>query len=154
MLSKTALLRSAGQLRAHLGKNRELFDKLIELLDDEGSANLALVLRTLYPGQEREPALAGLRQFRLEIKNAAAKGGISLALSGDNKTRTPVEQRLIWFEGEDQLMDATERWVETNLDHDKRLPQDAIKLGPIRIHVVYSERDAIDAKKLLEELSK
>ncbi len=152
MLSRSAVLRAAAQVRAQMGKNREQLDKLIELLDEDGSANLARVLRTLYLGQGREAALANLRQFRLEIKNAAEKAGIRFGLSGDNKTRTPVEQRLVWFEGEDQLMESTERWVRENLDHDERFAQDAVKLGPVRLYVVYAEDDAADAKKLLGEL--
>ena len=152
MLSKVAVLRGAAQVRSYLGKNRGRFDKLIELLDEEGSANLARVLSELFPGRDREAAQAALRQLRLEVKAAAEKAGISFALSGDTKTRSAAEERAVWFEGDDQLMEATERFVAPSLDHDARYPQDAIKLGPVRIYVVYSERDAVDAKKLLAEL--
>jgi hypothetical protein len=135
-----------------MGKSGEQFGKLLEVVAEDGSANLAAVLRTLYPGEERERALAKLRQFRINIKKAAADAGILLQLSGDTKTRTEVENRLVWFEGEDRLMEATEQWARPNLDGPERYAQDAVKLGPVRLYVVYAEKDATDAKKLLDAL--
>src|SRR5277367_2596014 len=49
-------------------------------------------------------------------------------------------------------MDQTEQFVKANLDGPERYAQDAIKLGPIRLYVVYAEADQKDAKKLLDLL--
>ena len=136
-----------------MGKSGQQFDQLIALLAADGSANLAKVLKAFYHGQERKRALASLRQFRLVVAKAAKEAGISLSLSGDGKTRTPAEKRLVWFEGEDRLAEATEKFVIPNLDGPKRSAQDAVKLGPIRLlYVVFAEEDERDAERLLAEL--
>jgi WD40 repeat protein len=135
-----------------MGKSGQQLDQLMELIAENGSANLARVLRTLYPGEQRQRALASVRQLRLDVQKAADKAGVSLRLSGDNKTRTPAEERLVWFDGDDQLVEAAERWVEPNLDGPNRYAQDAIKLGPVRLYVVYADEDEADAKRLLEAL--
>ena len=152
MLTKAALFRTGPLVRAQMGKSGSQLDQLMELVGEDGSANLARVLRAVYPGEKRERALANLGQLRLEVKKAAKKAGVSLQLSGDKKTRTPAEERLVWFEGEDRLMDATAKWVEPNLDGPPRYAQDAVKLGPVRLYVVYAENDQSDAKKLLDAL--
>ncbi len=152
MLTKVALLRTAPQVRARMGKSAEEFDKLLAVMADDGSANLAAVLQAIYPDAQRDRALAKLRQLRLSVEKAASKAGVSLQLSGDKKTRTQTDKRLVWFNGDDQLMEATEQWVRPNLDGPHRLAQDAVKLGPVRLYVVYADRDATDAKKLLDEL--
>jgi WD40 repeat protein/uncharacterized protein YjbI with pentapeptide repeats len=152
MLSKASLLRTAPKVRAQMGKNAEAFDRLLKISKDDGSANLATVLEALYPGTQREAALASLRQFRLNLQQSAQKAGVSLMLAGDKKTRTRAEDRLVWFEGEDQLSQETEQWVKPNLDGPERYPQDAIKLGPIRLYIVYADKDRADAGKLLAAL--
>ncbi|MBZ5620423.1 MAG: NACHT domain-containing protein [Acidobacteriia bacterium] len=152
MLTKAALLRTAPLVHAQMGKSGPQLDQLVDLVAEDGPANLARVLRALYPGEKRERALANLGQFRLEVKKAAKKAGVSLQLSGDKKTRTPAEERLVWFDGDDRLMDATEQWVKPNLDGPDRYAQDAVKLGPIRLYVVYAENDKSDAEKLLRAL--
>jgi len=137
-----------------MGKSGAHFDKLISLLAADGSANLARVLKALYTGQERERALANLRQFRLDVDKAARRAGVELALSGDRKTRTPPEKRLVWFDGEDRLMEATEQWVRPNIETEERYtPLDAVKLGSIMLYVVYAEEDRDDTKKLLDLLN-
>jgi len=152
MLTRAALLRSAPLVRAKMGKNGEQLDQLVDLVTEDGSANLARVLRAVYPGEKRARALANLGQLRLEIEKAAEKAGVSLELSGDKKTRTPAEERLVWFVGEDRLIEATEQWVRPNLEGPDRYPQDAVKLGPVRLYVVYAQNDENDAKKLLGAL--
>jgi WD40 repeat protein len=135
-----------------MGKNGEQLDQVMELIAEDGSANLARVLRKLYPGEQRERALANLRQLRLEVHKAAKKARVSLLFGGDNKTRTPVEERFVWFEGDDRLVQATEQWLEPNLDGPDRYAQDAVKLGPVRLYVVYADEDEADASKLLKAL--
>ena len=152
MLTRAALLRLAPLVRARMGKSAEELDKLVGLITADGSANLAAVLLGLYPGVKQESALAKLRQFRLTLRKAAGAASVSLQLSGDGKTRSPPAERLVWFEGEDRLVDATEQWVKPNLAGPERHEQDAVKLGPPRLYVVYSEKDVRDAKKLLGEL--
>jgi hypothetical protein len=49
-------------------------------------------------------------------------------------------------------MEATEQWARPNLDGPERYAQDAVKLGPVRLYVVYADKDATDAKKLLDAL--
>jgi WD40 repeat protein len=152
MLTKSALLRAAPHVRAHMGKNAAHLEKLVSLAGEDGSVNLARVLRALYPRQNREKALAGLRQLRLEIKKAADEAGVSFELAGDRETRTLPEKRSVWFEGEDHLLEATERWLKPNLEGPPRFAQDAVKLGPTRLYVVYAEKDKKDAAKLLKHL--
>ncbi len=152
MLTKSALRRTVPPVRERMGKSGAELDQLLELVAADGSANLADVLRALYPGAKREPALARLRQLRLEVKNAARAAGIILKLSGDRKTRTPAEARRVWFDGEDRLLEAAEEWVRPNLAGPERSPQDAVEVGPARLYVVYAEKDQADAKKLLEAL--
>ncbi len=152
MLTKLAVMRVAPLVREPMGKNGELFRTLLECVGEDGKANLAEVLEGLYPGEEREKALAKLGQFRLEIKKAAEKAGVSLQLGGDKKTRSEPEERTVWFVGEDRVVDETLEWALTNASGPKRLPQDALKLGPVRLYVVYAEADRADAEKLLAKL--
>ena len=49
-------------------------------------------------------------------------------------------------------MEATEQWVKPNLAGPERYAQDAVKLGPIKLYVVYAEADSKDAKKVLDLL--
>ncbi len=153
MLTRSALAHSAAKVRRHLGKGADGLDALVPLVREGGTANLAEVLRKLYPREKDEPAQAKLRQLRLAIKRASEKAGVRLELAGDKKTRSSPDQREVWFEGDDLLMEATERWVAPNLVGPERIAQDAVELGPVRLYVVYSEKDARDAKKLLEALS-
>jgi WD40 repeat protein len=152
-LNKAALRRIAPEVRARMGKNGEQLDRAVETVAEDGRANLARVLEAVYPGEEVKRAMANLRQLRLEVKEAAEKAGVRLALAGDGKTRTPTDERDVWFEGDDLLMEGTERWVRPNLGGvDRYTPLTAQKLGPILLYVVYAERDEADATKLLEAL--
>ena len=153
MLTKVGLQRSVPLVRARMGKSGEQLEQLIGLLEADGSANLAKVLKTLYPRQKRGQAQASLRQFRLALAKATKAAGVSLALAGDKKTRTVAEKRRVWFEGEDRLAEAAERWVRPNLEGPERFAQDAVKLGPTRLYVVYADADAKDAERLLRELN-
>jgi len=74
---------------------------------------------------------------------------VSLKLSGDRKTHTRVKDRLVWFEGDDMLAEAAEKWQQPNLVGPLRFQQDAMKLGPIKVYVVYAEADSNDAERLL-----
>ena len=151
MLSRAAVQRNAPKVRAQMGKAGEALEKLVGLLDGEGRANLAAVLESLYPDVDETRALANLRQLRLEIEKAASKAGVSFELAGDKKTRTEARKRVIWFDGEDSLSESTEEWVRPNIElAEPRMPQTAVKLGPVRLYVVYSEEDKADAGKLLE----
>jgi WD40 repeat protein/uncharacterized protein YjbI with pentapeptide repeats len=152
VLAKSALLRSAAEVRAHLGKGAADVDNLIALIRDDSKANLADVLRKLYPHETEERAQAKLRQLRLAIKRDSQKAGVRLELASDKKTRASPDRREVWFEGDDLLMAATERWVTPNLVGPERIAQDAVELGPVRIYVVYSEKDAADAMRLLDAL--
>ncbi len=149
MLTKLALSQLIPQLRANLGKNAAHLDRIVALLSDDGEANLAKVLASLYPGEPLEKAQANLRQFRLEVKAAAVKAAITIELKGDTKTRTPANQRWVWFEGEDRMNQSVEEFTRPNVEGPERLQQDAIKLGTIECCVLYAEEDQSDAQKLL-----
>lgn len=149
MLTKLALSRLFPQLRANLGKNAVHLDRIVALLSEEGEANLAQVLTSLYPGEPLEKAQANLRQFRLEVKAAAAKAAITVELKGDNKTRTHANERSVWFEGEDLVNQSVDAFTRPNVKGPERLQQDAIKLGTVQCCVLYAEEDQVDANKLL-----
>jgi WD40 repeat protein/uncharacterized protein YjbI with pentapeptide repeats len=152
MMRKAAVERCAGKLQPHMGRTADLLKKLLQVTEEDGAANLAVVLRHLYPGVEQERALASLRQFRLALHRCAEKAGIDLELSGDTRTRSLPEQRSVWFRGEDPMANEIEEYNRPNVAGPDRYPQSAIKLGPKLLYVVYAEADKADAKKLLERL--
>ena len=152
-LTKTAATRCANKLRPYLGRAAELLDGLLSVAKEDGSANLGEVLQALYPGVGAERAQARLRQLRLSANRAAEKAGLDFRVSGDTKTRSTPEDRMVWFEGEDPMANEIERFNEPNVAMDSpRLPQSAIKLGPKLVYVVYADADKGDALKLLKEL--
>jgi hypothetical protein len=152
MLTKAAVERTASGVRARMGKNGALLERLVAMLEPAGTVNMASALAELYPGEGRQEAQAKLRQLRLELKRVAAKAGVRLELAGDRKTRSAAEEQWLWFEGEDQLLEEAEKWVAPNVRGPARFGQDAVKLGPVQVYVAYAEADEKQAKKLLAEL--
>ena len=152
MMRKAAAERCAAKLRPHLGRAAQALEFLLQVTDDDGSANLAIVLGALYPGAEQDRALASLRQFRLSLQRASNKAGLKFQLGGDTKTRSAPEQRSVWFEGEDPMASDLEKFNAPNVAGPERTPQSAIKLGPKLLYVVYADADKTDANKLLTAL--
>ena len=155
MLTPAAVARVFPIVRARMGRNAALVDKLIANINAEGQASLAAVLEALYPGQDREKAQANLRQLRLEIAKAAAKKPeVKFALESDNKTRSVPEDRTVWFEGEDRAAESLEDFNRPNIQRNDPvwIPLDAIKQGPAECYIVYAEADKTDAENLIELL--
>src|SRR5580658_8257253 len=108
--SKSALLRLTPALRPELSRADALrLDQIVELLRPDGTVVLANVLTALYPGKGRAAAQAALRQFRLALSEAASNANVRLSLETDGLTRSTPENRTIWFEGEDRVVEEVVR---------------------------------------------
>ncbi|MBM3784953.1 MAG: NACHT domain-containing protein [Acidobacteria bacterium] len=152
MLTRDAALRAVPPFLDRLGSEyRRGVQSILGLLKEDGRANLGEVLRLLYPGSNDQQGQAKLQQLSLAIKNAARKGPpIELWLKGDGKTRSLPDDRWIWFEGKDPLLDylaasVGERvagWIDI----------DAAGLGPLHCHVLYAEQDKAAADQFVELL--
>ena len=103
MMRKAAAERCINKLRPYMGRPADSLEKLLQVTEEDDSANLASVLQALYPGIEQDRGLASLRQLRLALKRSAEKAGIEFQLTGDTKTRSAPGERLVWFEGEDPV---------------------------------------------------
>ena len=155
MLRPSAIARSFALLCPRMGRNAALVEKIIGLVNADGEANLAAVLRALYPDAEREPAQAKLRQLRAEIAKAAAKKPeLKFALEGDSKTRSEPEQRTVWFFGEDLASELLHEFNAPNIQQVDPvfIPLEAIKQGPMECLVVYAAADQADAQALIAHL--
>src|SRR5258706_5941784 len=101
MASKSAILRLVPTMRAELSPaNATRLDKVVELLNPQGTAVLADVLRVLYPGQKLVPAQAAFRQFRRAVDLAAKDAKIRLSIETDGQTRAAAKDRVVSFEAE------------------------------------------------------
>ena len=89
MLTKTTLLRTAPLVRAEMGKSGEQLDQLVDLVAEDGSANLGRVLRAIYPGEQRQRALAkgGFKFKEVDPPESPAKARPIGAAMGDDSGR-------------------------------------------------------------------
>ncbi len=155
MSSKAAVLRVVPDVRAKLSAvNVRRLDQVLELIDANGKAGLADVLKELYPRQDRTRALSSLRQLRREISLAATEAGVKLSLETDTQTRSHPRDRQVWFEGEDRITEDVMRLTQgeiSDLD-EKRTPQDVQVERPVHFFVSYAHDDTDLKKKLLSKL--
>ncbi|MDQ3775824.1 MAG: pentapeptide repeat-containing protein, partial [Pseudomonadota bacterium] len=159
-LSAAALARSAKALREELGKaDHDRFDRLIELIGEDGAINLARALESLYPGSAREAALTSFRQFRARLKAAAREAGIELDLVVDTQTRAAPDARRAWFEGADDVARAAAGYTEGETAGVERVGQTAVELTEVkegkqvvRYFISYAHKDKGLKQRLIDLL--
>ncbi len=117
------------------------FDKIVELLQADGTAVLSNVLTALFPGKSRVAGQAALRQFRMALAEAAESVKIRVSLETDGQTRSAPENRTVWFEAEDRVIEEVVRMVDAEVGDVERSPQYAVEERPIRFFVSYAHAD-------------
>ncbi|SMF34646.1 WD40 repeat [Azospirillum oryzae] len=152
-----AVRRSAISIEGELGgSDRKRLDLLIGLMRTDGTLSLADVLQALYPDQERAAALTAFRQFRARVQAAAEGAGVALTLQTDGATRTPPEQRVCWFSGDDGAVAAVTQLDRQEVRDHRHEPQDGIEVRDgkpvIRYFVSYAHDDEALAFELLKRL--
>ncbi len=124
--------------------------KIADLLSERNKANYAAVLQALFP--EAPDPQASLRKFREEVNAAAKAAGVVLSIETDGKTRTPADQRAVWFEGNDPTAKEVRRRVAEDVKGTERSAQDAVRLRPVRIFVSCAHDDKALTEDLLRHL--
>nr|VFJ58997.1 MAG: WD40 repeat [Candidatus Kentron sp. DK] len=160
-LPPNAVRRALDGIRSALGpEDLRRLDRLEPLIRDDSLIDLGEALTALYPDRDRGNALAGWRQFRKRLREAASERGLALSLDTDNQKQQPPERRVAWFSGEDPIrekMDRYNRGETGNVDPKRRVPQELVdlereKLPWVRCFVSYAHKDRAKKEDLLERL--
>ena len=160
-LPPNAVRRALAEIRPALGaEDLRRLDRLEPLIRDDSLIDLGEALAALYPDRDRGNALAGWRQFRKRLREAASERGLALSLDTDNQKQQPPEERVAWFSGEDPIreeMDRYNRGETGDVDPKRRVPQELVdlereKLPWVRCFVSYAHKDRAKKEDLLERL--
>src|SRR5713226_9692894 len=106
MASKSAILRLASILEDKLsGTNAHRLHQVLTLMNEDGNANLEMVLKTLFPRLPNDAAQTAFRQFRAEVKRASREAGVQLTIESDGQTRSLPCNRIVSFESENRIVE-------------------------------------------------
>ncbi|MBP2316921.1 uncharacterized protein YjbI with pentapeptide repeats [Azospirillum soli] len=146
-------------MRDELGAtDRGRLDRVLDMVQADGTLSLAAVLQALYPDQPRDGALTAFRQLRARIQEAATSLGVAFVLETDGATRTPPEHRVCWFSGDDSAVEALTNLEKGEVRDVRRGPQDGMEVRDgkpvIRYFVSYAHDDKTLAFDLLNRLDK
>lgn len=158
-----AVNRLAPHVRGGLSATaKQLFDRLLTLIDSNGEANLADVLQALYPGETPPSAIKKYGKFREAVGRAASARNIKLEIQTDGRTRTPHDERVTWFETESRVEQAAAEGlvrpevmvpgVATGLVPPAGIQYDEPR-RPVRGFVVWAHEDETLKRRLLKGLA-